>query len=366
MLALKTIQKIEYPSVWRPVLQSVVLNMQAEIRTVEALCAALAHDDTDAGRVLEKLLEFLPRSIRMDGAIWKADGYWWTDHRINYRKMVRARKNLMPMMASWKQKAQGAPTWHYQLDPEVMCLRLAQVLDCSTIYVRSLILQNQNGENPAEIVKSAKSITLDSELDSEIDSSKSKTVTEIEFLLRSEGMAAAAAGEFSQMNILTARRVIETVRDYDRAGKVKSRAAYLVAALRRELSTLTPNPSPSWRGEQDGGEQGGYRGTDLISGPKSGLLDELESRVEEKYRTAWGAAKEQLRYQLDAATFNTWLADVRIVGFEAGEFVLAVRNERALDMCEGRLQKSVKRLLQDTGLGPVDVRFELMQPLTVN
>jgi hypothetical protein len=380
MLALKLSQKIEYPRVWRPILQNVVMAVQADIRTVEALCVALAHDDTDAGRVLEKLLEFLPRSIRNDGAIWKADHYFWTDHRINYRKMVRARRNLKPVMESWKQKAHGAPTWHYHLDPDALVLKMANVLDCSTVHMRMLILQNQNPKPDAEMVKSAKSITSESDFDSGIDSSHSESVvTEIAFLLRGEGLTAKAAAEFAGMNILTARRVIETVRDYDRAGKVKLKAAYLIGALRKELSTLTPNPSPSGRGEQEK-----YHGTDLIpETPIGSRLDELEARVDEKYQKAWGAAKEQLRLQLDRATYDTWLADVRVMGVEyphpltpsplhgEGEskqttFVLAVRNERALDMCEGRLHRSVKRILQDTGLGAVDVRFEIAQPLTVN
>ena len=372
MLALRRQEiKNEYPRYWVPVLQNVVLAMQADIRTVEALCVALSNEDTDAGRVLEKLFEFFPRSRRVDGAIWKADGYFWTDHRINYRKMVRARRNLKPVVESWKQMAQGSSTWHYQLDSDALVLGIAQTLECSTTYVRAMILQNRNDQNFAEMVKSAKSITLDSDLDSDSRfNQQSKTVTEIEFSLIGEGLHAKTAAEFAGMNPLTVQRVIEATREMEAAGKIrKNKAAVLVTTLRREVGTLTPNPptgisfghSPSGRGEQDE-----YLGSEIDLTAQINPLDALESKVEARYRDVWMATKDQLEVQLDPSNFDTWLRDVRVIGFEAGVYVLAVRNEFALKMCEARLYRTVRRILQDAHGAAVEVRFEIAQPLTVN
>jgi hypothetical protein len=389
--------KIEYPKRWVPVLRNAVLDVQAaDIRTVEALCVALAHDDTDAGRVLEKLLEFLPRSIRNDGAIWKADHYFWTDHRIHYRRMVRARRNLKPVMESWKQKAQGSPTWHYHLDAEALVLGMARALDCSTAYMRMLILQNQNDENAPKTVKSAKSITLDSDLDSDSKSNlNSKTVTEIEFALIGEGLHAKTATEFAAMNPLTVRRVIETVREMDAAGKIrKNKAAVLVTTLRREMTpppgsnlreweqrTLTPQP-PLPHGEGEQGEEQDeplYRGLLIPEAPKVQRKD-----LAFRYGACWNAALNQLEVQLDRANFDTWLRGTWLMDVEdshptdvpghdlalrrAGEgnlgsvvFIVGVRNTFAKDMLEHRLYRSVRRVLSDAAGMPVELRFEIAQ-----
>lgn len=399
MLALrKETSKIEYPRVWVPVLRNMVLEMQAaDIRTVEALCVALAQDDTDAGRVLEKLLEFLPRSTRNDGAIWKSDRYFWTDHRINYRKMVRARRNLKPVMESWKQKAQGAPTWHYHLDAEALVLGMAQTLECSTAYVRMLILQNQNDENTPKTAKSAKSITLESELDSDsvidLSNSESKTVTEIAFLLAGEGLSTKAAAEFAGMNSLTVRRIVETVREYEQAGKVRSKAAYLAAALRREIGSITPSPStnnltpdPSPQAER-GEKTEEYEEQDeplfrALSDPPAPKVQRKDLAY--RYGACWNAALNQLEVQLDRANFDTWLQGTWLMDVEDSHptdvpgrylalrrefesdlgsvvFVVGVRNTFAKDMLEHRLYRSVRRVLSDASGMPVELRFEIAQ-----
>lgn len=369
MLALnKQESKIEYPRNWVPLLRSLVLEMQsAEIRTVEALCVALAQDDTDAGRVMAMLLEFLPRSIRVDGAIWKSDRYWWTDHRINYRKMVRARRNFNPIVSSWKQKAQGAPTWHYQIDGDEMVLGMARTLDCSTMYVKALILQNQNDENGAKTAKNAKSITLDSDSDSDSRfNQQSKTVTEIEFALIGEGVHAKTAVEFAAMNPLTVRRVIDDTRAMDAAGKIrKNKAAVLVSALRREL-TLTPQPPlPQSEGEQEkeqeapqGDEQDEplYRNLRMPEAPKV-----PRKNLAEKYVWAWNAALNQLEVQLDRVNFETWVRGGWLMDVEESVFVIGCRNNFVRDMLAHRLYRSVRRILSDAYGQPVELRFEIAQ-----
>lgn len=179
-------------------------------------------------------------------------------------------------------------------------------------------------------------------------------------MLAGEGLTAKAAAEFEGMNPATVKRVIETGRELEKAGKIrKSKAAFLVTALRREQGKSDQSEDYTNQSSDYG------PGTDLIPS-KRNLLDELEARVDEKYRNAWAGAKDQLRWQLDRATFDTWLADVRVIGFEGDCFVLAVRNERALEMCRERLYRSVKRLLQDASGSAVEVRFELIQQQAVN
>ena len=82
---------------------------------------------------------------------------------------------------------------------------------------------------------------------------------------------------------------------------------------------------------------------------------------------AWDAAYRQLELQIDRASFNTYLRDVWLVGFEAGTrtFVFGVSMPRAQVFLQHRLYRSVERLVRDCYDGkPVALRFEVSkQPL---
>lgn len=84
--------------------------------------------------------------------------------------------------------------------------------------------------------------------------------------------------------------------------------------------------------------------------------------ADEHIQKIWDGARDQLQLQLDQSTFNTWLADVRMVGLEDDVLVLAVRNQFARDYCTGQLYKSVRRLVRDCAGNPaLDVRFEITE-----
>jgi len=80
----------------------------------------------------------------------------------------------------------------------------------------------------------------------------------------------------------------------------------------------------------------------------------------------WSAALGELQLQMTQATFETWLRDSKLVKYEDGTFVIAVKNGYAKDWLENRLLATIKRTLARLADRTVDVRFvvgsEVVQP----
>jgi len=71
----------------------------------------------------------------------------------------------------------------------------------------------------------------------------------------------------------------------------------------------------------------------------------------------WSAALGELQLQMTQATFETWLRDSKLVTYEDGTFVVAVKNGYAKDWLENRLLATIKRTLARLAERTVDVRF---------
>jgi hypothetical protein len=74
---------------------------------------------------------------------------------------------------------------------------------------------------------------------------------------------------------------------------------------------------------------------------------------------AWMAAFHQLEFQLDRASFETWLRGATLVDFdpESQTFVIVVRTTYARDFLQGRLDRLVKRILGDVYGQPAAAQF---------
>lgn len=71
----------------------------------------------------------------------------------------------------------------------------------------------------------------------------------------------------------------------------------------------------------------------------------------------WSAALGELQLQMTQATFETWLRDSKLLRYEDGTFVVAVKNGYAKDWLEHRLLATIKRTLARLADRTVDVRF---------
>jgi chromosomal replication initiator protein len=71
----------------------------------------------------------------------------------------------------------------------------------------------------------------------------------------------------------------------------------------------------------------------------------------------WSAALGELQLQMTQATFETWLRDSKLLRYEDGTFVVAVKNGYAKDWLEHRLVATIKRTLARLADRTVDVKF---------
>ncbi len=71
----------------------------------------------------------------------------------------------------------------------------------------------------------------------------------------------------------------------------------------------------------------------------------------------WSAALGELQLQMTQATFDTWLRDSKLLRYEDGTFVIAVKNGYAKDWLEHRLSATIKRTLARLAERTVDVKF---------
>lgn len=75
---------------------------------------------------------------------------------------------------------------------------------------------------------------------------------------------------------------------------------------------------------------------------------------------AWEAAVSELQVLVPPATFNTWVRDCHLVGFENGTFVLGVPDSRVRDWLDKRLRSTVARALRGIMGQAVEVRFDVV------
>ncbi|HSH03573.1 MAG TPA: DnaA N-terminal domain-containing protein [Anaerolineae bacterium] len=71
----------------------------------------------------------------------------------------------------------------------------------------------------------------------------------------------------------------------------------------------------------------------------------------------WQTALDELALQMTQATFNSWLADSRLVGAVEGVYTVLVRNEYAKDWLENRFKAMILRTLRVVAGGRVEVAF---------
>ncbi len=72
---------------------------------------------------------------------------------------------------------------------------------------------------------------------------------------------------------------------------------------------------------------------------------------------AWKATLGELELQMTKATFNTWLKDTNLVGYEDNTYIIGVRNAYAKDWLENRLCDTILRTLGAIIGHQVNIRF---------
>jgi chromosomal replication initiator protein len=73
----------------------------------------------------------------------------------------------------------------------------------------------------------------------------------------------------------------------------------------------------------------------------------------------WQMLLGELELQMPSATFNTWVRDTWVIGYEDGEFIIGLPNAYARDWLENRLRYKIKRTLTTMMQRQVQVTFQI-------
>lgn len=78
----------------------------------------------------------------------------------------------------------------------------------------------------------------------------------------------------------------------------------------------------------------------------------------------WQTLLSDLALQMPSASYNTWVRDTWVIGYEDGEFLIGIPNAYARDWLENRLRSKIKRALSTLVQRSVQVNFRVC-PRTV-
>ncbi len=80
----------------------------------------------------------------------------------------------------------------------------------------------------------------------------------------------------------------------------------------------------------------------------------------------WKAVLGELQVQMPRATFDTWVKNTSVVGYEDGVFVIGAPNTYAVEWLENRLAGTLKRTACSVARRSVDLRFVVKPSIVVN
>ena len=81
---------------------------------------------------------------------------------------------------------------------------------------------------------------------------------------------------------------------------------------------------------------------------------------------AWKTIKHQLSMLLDRPSYDIWLKDARLVGYECGTFWIGVPTAHAQDMLQHRYYRNIQRVFEGLINRPVNLVFEVSPPLQLH
>ncbi len=84
-----------------------------------------------------------------------------------------------------------------------------------------------------------------------------------------------------------------------------------------------------------------------------------EKEAEFDPHVIWQMVLSELALQMPSATFDTWVRDTVVIGYEDGEFIVGMPNAYARDWLENRLRHSIKRTLSSIMRRSVQVQFRV-------
>ncbi|HXF61562.1 MAG TPA: chromosomal replication initiator protein DnaA [Caldilineaceae bacterium] len=85
----------------------------------------------------------------------------------------------------------------------------------------------------------------------------------------------------------------------------------------------------------------------------------LEAANDFDPHVVWQMVLSELALQMPSATYDTWVRDTVVMGYEDGEFIIGISNAYARDWLENRLRHSIKRTLSSIMRRSVQIQFRV-------
>lgn len=121
-------------------------------------------------------------------------------------------------------------------------------------------------------------------------------------------------------------------------------------------------------GEHHNSRNGSHDSSETDDLLASGLEDETgdeavpigrETAAEFDPHAIWRMVLSELALQMPSSTYDTWVRDTVVIGYEDGEFIIGMPNAYARDWLENRLRHTIKRTLSSIMHRAVQIQFRV-------
>lgn len=362
------------PADWVPKLQALMVPYRdaGAIRSVDALLVSLCAGDVIAATMLRHILYWLPKSIRVDRAVWRRASEWQQMTGLTrsaiYNKKRRARLEAAGLVV-WVERAQGENVLHFRIDADRFVMAIADRLVADYATVRGALCEMVRRVSPAKdpipfpqsgVSQTVPRVSLAKIPLTETTTTPATAITTeqttdgcdksfsvIAELLKGEGLSAAEAVRYAALGDEKVRATVQAAQGARDAGKLrKSYLAYLRGALKKaevqnpasvtDMARHAPNMS------------------DVESIPVPDPSPDVNADGADIFQRAW----MQLEHQLDWASWTSYVRRCVFGGLIDGVYVVRAANPHAVEMCAGRLQRVIARAFELVAGMPVQIRFE--------
>jgi hypothetical protein len=383
MLALKKVDFVEQcagrfsqtklipPEKWIPTLINLMEGYQKNgaIRSLEALLVTLCEGDAYAALMLRHVMEWQPRSIREDGAIWRT-AEEWTQYTGLTRSMVynKKRRDILKNagVKVWLERAWGENTLHFLIDAAKMTANIGRLLGMNLDIAKIKLWQVEPiavSQDKAVIpfpqtgVSHDKARVLNGEIPLTENLTELLTEQTTIDLLNSVSLSVDEKAKYGVLPAAVVQGIFDAASKKKNTGQLKKPfLAYVRASLKAALkehekqsspaapasaaqSDSTPPPSP------------------LSPSPDAAIVEGEKVVAADCAPEWWGMAHRLLERQLKKSRDWWYLARLNFGQETRDGVTLICESSIALTMCQ-RYQRNIERAISDVRFQTTKVRFE--------
>ena len=125
------------------------------------------------------------------------------------------------------------------------------------------------------------------------------------------------------------------------------------------------HPNQSGHKVRSDAEELSSQAAEFLAGEASGAADDeavpigRETAAEFDPHAIWRMVLSELALQMPSSTYDTWVRDTVVIGYEDGEFIIGMPNAYARDWLENRLRHTIKRTLSSIMHRAVQIQFRV-------